>query len=71
MANLEAQGVPGVFVATAEFVDGAQRQAAQIGVDPAGVFVEHPIQDRSDEEMLSIADRALSEILEKLVESAG
>ncbi len=50
MANLEAQGVPGVFVATVEFIDGAEQQAKQIGVDPAGVYVEHPIQDRSDED---------------------
>ena len=29
MANLEAQGVPGVFVATTEFVDGAETQARE------------------------------------------
>ena len=67
IANLEAQGVPGVFVATREFVDGAKRQAAQLGADPAAVYVEHPIQDRTDAEMVEIADRALAEILGRLV----
>jgi hypothetical protein len=67
MMNLEAQGVPGVFVATVEFTDGAEVQARAIGADPAAVYVEHPIQDRSDEEMRSIADRALEAVLAGLV----
>ena len=66
MVNLEAQGVPGVYVATVEFEDGGAHQARALGADPAGVFVEHPIQDRTDEEMLEIADRAFDEILSKL-----
>jgi hypothetical protein len=65
--NLEAQGVPGVFVATVEFTDGAEAQARAIGANPAAVYVEHPIQDRSDEEMRDIADRALEALLAKLV----
>ena len=65
--NLEAQGVPGVFVATVEFSDGAEAQARAIGADPAAVYVEHPIQDRSDEEMRDIADRALDALLGGLV----
>ena len=66
IVNLEAQGVPGVYVATVEFEDGGAHQAKALGADPAGVFVEHPIQDRTDEEMLEIADRAFDEILSKL-----
>jgi len=27
------------------------------------IFVEHPIQDRSDEELYELADKALDEIL--------
>jgi hypothetical protein len=65
--NLEAQGVPGVYVATVEFEDGGAHQAKALGADPAGVFVEHPIQDRTDDEMVEIADRAFDEILSKLV----
>ena len=69
MVNLEADGVPGVYVATVEFEDGGLHQARALGADPAAVFVEHPIQDRSDEEMLAIADAAVDEILEKLIAS--
>lgn len=63
MAELEALGVPGLFVATVEFQDGALAQARALGVDPAAVYVPHPIQDRTDEEMRAIADAALEAIL--------
>jgi hypothetical protein len=59
--------VPGVFVATREFVDGAEVQARALGAEPAAVYVEHPIQDRTDAEMVAIADAALEAVLAKLV----
>ena len=49
--DLELRGVPSVFVATVEFIDGAELQAKQLGADPAAVFVAHPIQDRTDAEL--------------------
>ena len=67
MVNLEAAGVPGVYVATVEFEDGGLHQARALGADPAAVWVEHPSQDRSDDEMVAIADAAADEILAKLV----
>jgi hypothetical protein len=67
--DLEARGVPGVFVATVEFIDGAEVQSRALGADAAGVYVEHPIQDRTDEEMVEIADQALEKILEQLTGS--
>jgi hypothetical protein len=67
MSEMELRGLPTVFVATVEFTDGADRQGEALGVDLARVFVEHPIQDRTDDEMLEIADRAFDEILGKLV----
>jgi len=69
--DLEARGVPSVFVATVEFVDGAQAQARALGADPAAVYVEHPIQDRSDAEMSAIADQAIDEIVASLVRDDG
>ena len=66
IVDLEGRGVPGVFVATREFVDGAEAQARALGAEPAAVYVEHPIQDRTDAEMVAIADAALEEILAKL-----
>ena len=59
--------MPGVFVATVEFIDGAQVQAAALGGDPAAVYVEHPIQDRTDAEMVEIADRAFEAVRAGLV----
>jgi hypothetical protein len=64
--DLESRGVPGVFVATVEFVDGARAQSRALGADAAGVFVAHPIQDRTDDEMVAIADQAFEEILAQL-----
>ncbi len=67
--DLELRGVPGVFVATVEFVDGAEAQAEALGADPAAVYVEHPIQDRTDGEMDEIAEKAYALLVEKLVQA--
>ena len=67
IADLEARGVPGVFVATIAFTDGAEAQARALGADPAAVYVEHPIQDRTDAEMLALADAAFDEIRARLL----
>ena len=52
-----------VFVASTEFVDAADAQADALGADPARVFVPHPIQDRTDDELRALADAALDEIV--------
>ena len=67
IADLEQRGVPSVFVASSEFVDAASTQAEALGFpDVARIFVGHPIQDRTDDEMREIADRAFPEILARL-----
>lgn len=66
IADLEARGVPGVFVASSAFVDAADAQAAAIGFSPAAVFVAHPIQDRTDVEMRALADTAVDELVRAL-----
>jgi hypothetical protein len=60
IADLERRGVPGVFVAEA--------QVAAVGVDTARVFVPHPIQDRTDDEMRALADAAVDRIVAALVD---
>jgi hypothetical protein len=67
--DLESRGLPAVFVATVEFSDGARAQARALGADPLGVYVEHPIQDRTDAEMSEIAERALEAIVSGLLEA--
>ena len=66
IADLEGRGIPGVGVATTEFVQAAASQSKSLGFDPALVFVAHPIQDRSDDELRALADQALDKILEAL-----
>lgn len=67
IVNLESGGIPGVMIASSEFVDAAEAQAGALGSDPARVFVAHPIQDRTDDEMRALADSALDEILRRLL----
>jgi len=66
MADLEARGVPSVYVATVEFEDGGLAQAKSLGADVAAVFIAHPIQDRTDAELIALADGALEELLSLL-----
>jgi hypothetical protein len=66
ISTLEARGIASVFVASSAFRDAAQVQAAGLGCDPAGVFVPHPIQDRTDEEIRALADAAVDEIVRAL-----
>ena len=63
ISDLEARGVVGTFVASAEFVQAAEAQAQALGFPSARVFVPHPIQDRTDDEMRAYADAAFDEIV--------
>jgi len=69
MTDLEDRGIPSVFISTVEFVDAADAQAKALGTIASAVYVEHPIQDRTDEEMQVIADKAVVEIVSKIVAS--
>ena len=64
---LEAAGIPSVFVASSEFIDAAQAQAEALGAEPMRVFVKHPIQDRTDDEVRALADAAVDEICARLL----
>jgi hypothetical protein len=67
MVDLEDRGIPSVFISTVEFIDAADAQAKALGTIASAVYVEHPIQDRTDEEMQAIADKAVVEIVSKIV----
>jgi alkanesulfonate monooxygenase SsuD/methylene tetrahydromethanopterin reductase-like flavin-dependent oxidoreductase (luciferase family) len=56
-----------VFVASSEFVEAADAQARALGADPARVFVPHPIQDRTDDELRTLADEAFDLIVKALL----
>ncbi|MGC1441847.1 MAG: UGSC family (seleno)protein, partial [Burkholderiaceae bacterium] len=67
IADLESRGIPVVGIATTEFIQSAEAQAKSLGTDPAYVFVPHPIQDRTNEELHALADKYLDEMLAGLV----
>ena len=64
--DLERRGVPSGMGASAPFADAAEVQSRALGLDVARVFVSHPIQDRTDEEMTALADEAVAELISSL-----
>lgn len=68
--NLDARGIPGVSVVTTGFTDAVAAQSQALGFEPAIVYVPHPIQNRTAEELDQIADRAIESAL-ALLTAAG
>jgi hypothetical protein len=67
ISDLEVRGIPGVFVASEGFVDAAIAQSTSLGFPSvARVFTPHPIQDRTDDEMIAYADAAFDQIVATL-----
>ncbi|MDH3641799.1 MAG: hypothetical protein OES38_06865 [Gammaproteobacteria bacterium] len=63
----EIQGKPAVSIASSEFEDAADTQARALGMDDAQcVFVPHPIQDATDDEMRAKADAVVDAVLAAL-----
>ncbi len=68
IVDLESRGLPGVFIASAEFVSAAVSQSTSLGFPSvARVFTPHPIQDRTDDEMRAYADAAYDDILSQIL----
>ena len=67
--NLDGRGIPGVSVVTEAFRDAVDSQSEALGFEPAIVYVPHPIQNRTAEELRKIADDAIEPAL-KLITSA-
>jgi len=66
LVDLEDRGVAGVFVASDRFAQAADTQGQALGMHPRRVLTAHPIQDRSDEEMRTLAETAFPQILAAL-----
>jgi hypothetical protein len=64
--ELDSRGVPGGFVASEVFRTAAQTQGELLGFPADSVFVPHPIQDRTDDEMRKLAEAAFAQVI-KLV----
>jgi alkanesulfonate monooxygenase SsuD/methylene tetrahydromethanopterin reductase-like flavin-dependent oxidoreductase (luciferase family) len=66
--KLESLGIPAVPVATTEFTTAARAQASALGrSDLDAVYVAHPIQDQTKEEIEAKAEAVLDEIARRLV----
>jgi len=64
IVDLETRGVAAMFVASDVFMHAAEVQANALGFPSVQrVFVPHPIQDRTDEEMRALADSAYDSIV--------
>jgi len=63
MKDLDGRDIPGTMIATTEFEDAANAQAKAIGFMPGVVYIPHPIQNRTKEELAKIADDAIEPIL--------
>lgn len=63
----EIQGKPAVSIASSEFADAAETQAKALGMDGARrLFVPHPIQDATDDEMRAKAEGVIDAVIEAL-----
>jgi hypothetical protein len=61
--NLDGRGIPGVSIVTTEFSDAVDVQSKALGFDPAVVYVPHPIQNRTPEELAALADQVIDPAL--------
>jgi hypothetical protein len=66
--TFDSRGIPGVNVVTTGFTQAVEAQSTALGFDPAVVFVPHPIQNRTAQELQRIADDAVEVILNRLVD---
>ena len=67
MVRLERLGIPTAAVATEPFSDEALEQAAVLGMpDYRMVFIPHPVQLLTADELRMHADRAFGEIVARL-----
>jgi len=68
--NLENLGIPAVSIATSEFQTAARAQAAALNrPDFDAIYVPHPIQDQTNQEIAARADAAILEIVARLTQA--
>ena len=64
--SFESENKPAVLVASSAFEGAAAHRAALGQPETPRVLVQHPIQDRTDEELRDLARAAVDEILRGL-----
>jgi hypothetical protein len=56
---------------TTEFAEGVTAQSDSLGFEPAVVYVPHPIQNRTKEEIEAIADQAFAKVMAALTAASA
>lgn len=67
LAEYESHGVPSVLVATEQFVTATAAQSRILGTTPAVVYVEHPVQNRTHDELHLMADGVVEALIGALI----
>ena len=63
MSNLDRRGIPGCAVATEAFKPAAAAQMKALGLEAAVAWVPHPIQNRTVQELETIANNVIADVL--------
>jgi hypothetical protein len=63
IAALDRRGIPGCAVISEAFKPAAAAQSKSLGFEPAIVWVAHPIQNRTPDQLADVADAAIDAIL--------
>jgi hypothetical protein len=72
LVHLERRGIPAVGIATAPFTDEAIEQARLLGMPECRVvYVPHPVQLLTDDELAARADAVFPAVLAALTRPAG
>ena len=69
--DLEGRGIPGGYVLSEQFREADLAQAEALGFSAMKVFVQHPIQDRTDAEMVQIAKKAVAAVKAMVVDTGS
>ena len=65
----EINGKPAVFIASSSFIDAAEVQSRALGLpEVRRIFVPHPIQDATDDEMRAKADAIVDQVIDALLD---
>jgi hypothetical protein len=64
--NFDSRGIPGISVVTTGFTDAVAVQSKALGFEPAILYVPHPIQNRTADELKKIADDVVEPALRML-----
>jgi hypothetical protein len=71
ISTLDKRGVPGCAVISEAFKPGAVAQSKSLGFEPAIVWVTHPIQNRTADELAALADGVIDQILGQICRVPG